>query len=221
MYCVIYLGMICERPKGKRILILTAREQYIPTLNRMDLKSFGGFGESTLWSKMSSKGIFLVTSPRTATEPLLGMKSYQLFGKCLLDFVHDDDYENLRSALSGVLEGKICHIVHRIRHSKGFKYVESVFFPGGYHYPVRQNSQFVDPRRNLPIVAYIFQRMTVLDAEPSSLDAKYYGIRPIVHPDEEDVFSAFNPNKETSWQYELHMLKSEHKQIMEILGQIE
>ena len=215
--------MICERPKGKRVMILTAREQYLPTLNYADLDSFGGFGDRSLWSKISSKGIFLVSSPRPATDALFGMKAYQLFGKCLLDFVHDDDYEKLRFALNGVLEGKICLVHHRLRHKNDYKWVESIFFPGGYHYPVGRISAIPSPNidgnlPSMPIVAYMFHKMTRLFNEPLNTDAQFFGTRPIMNPDAEDVFSAFSPDKETSWQYELHMLKTEHRNILESVG---
>eukprot|EP00835_Amoeboradix_gromovi_P000378 NODE_13_length_42895_cov_0.518413.p8 type:complete len:558 gc:universal NODE_13_length_42895_cov_0.518413:33547-31874(-) len=213
------LGMICERPKGKRLMVLTAREQYLPTLNFADLDSFGGFGESSLWSKITAKGIFLVNTPRKATEELFGMRSYQLFGKCLLDFVHDEDYENVRFGLNGVLEGKICYMFYRIRYKTEFKWVESVFFPGGFYYPVNIANELNSPSRGFtPIVAYIFHKMTPVKSPPHKLDVQFFGVRPVLSSELEDVFSAFNPNKETSWQYELHILKTEHRNILESLG---
>eukprot|EP00834_Sanchytrium_tribonematis_P004690 NODE_244_length_11882_cov_0.560214.p7 type:complete len:224 gc:universal NODE_244_length_11882_cov_0.560214:5728-5057(-) len=216
--------MVCERPKGKRILILSAREQYLPTLNYNDLDAFAGFGQRSLWSKMSTKGIFLTCSPRKLADEMFGMKAYQLFGKCLLDFVHDDDYEKMRYGLTGVLEGKICYLFHRIRYKSDYRWVESIFFPGGYHYPVKTTQVLpgraptvIMPRPEQPCVAYLFHKLTILRETPSNTDPQFFATR-YENPEQDEVFSAFNPNRETSWQYELHMLKSEHKHILETIG---
>jgi len=51
-----------EQGKGKKCIILVGRERPVYALARSDIASAGGIGESELWTKMSTSGMFLFVS---------------------------------------------------------------------------------------------------------------------------------------------------------------
>ena len=51
-----------EQGKGRKCIIMVGRERPIYALARNDIVAVGGFGESELWTKMSTSGMFLFVS---------------------------------------------------------------------------------------------------------------------------------------------------------------
>ena len=51
-----------EQGKGRKCIIMVGRERPVYALAREDIASVGGFGESELWTKMSTSGMFLFVS---------------------------------------------------------------------------------------------------------------------------------------------------------------
>lgn len=51
-----------EQGKGRKCIIMVGRERPVYALARADIMSAGGFGESELWTKMSTSGMFLFVS---------------------------------------------------------------------------------------------------------------------------------------------------------------
>ena len=51
-----------EQGKGRKCIIMVGRERPVYALAREDIMSAGGFGESELWTKMSTSGMFLFVS---------------------------------------------------------------------------------------------------------------------------------------------------------------
>ncbi len=51
-----------EQGKGRKCIIMVGRERPVYALGRDEILSVGGFGESELWTKMSTSGMFLFVS---------------------------------------------------------------------------------------------------------------------------------------------------------------
>ncbi|KAL6721046.1 hypothetical protein ACLMJK_000146 [Lecanora helva] len=51
-----------EQGKGRKCIIMVGRERPVYALGRNDIVAAGGFGESELWTKMSTSGMFLFVS---------------------------------------------------------------------------------------------------------------------------------------------------------------
>ena len=51
-----------EQGKGRKCIIMVGRERPVYALARNDILAVGGFGESELWTKMSTSGMFLFVS---------------------------------------------------------------------------------------------------------------------------------------------------------------
>ena len=86
-----------EQGKGRKCIIMVGRERPVYALARNDILSVGGFGESELWTKMSTSGMFLFVSSNVRSlldrqpEDLVGTSAQALmradskleFGKML------------------------------------------------------------------------------------------------------------------------------------------
>ena len=73
-----------EQGKGRKCIIMVGRERPVYALAREDIMSAGGFGESELWTKMSTSGMFLFVSSNVRSlldrqpEDLVGTSSQAL-----------------------------------------------------------------------------------------------------------------------------------------------
>lgn len=86
-----------EQGKGRKCIIMVGRERPVYALAREDIMSAGGFGESELWTKMSTSGMFLFVSSNvrslldrqpedlvgTSCQALMRAESKLEFGKML------------------------------------------------------------------------------------------------------------------------------------------
>ena len=86
-----------EQGKGRKCIIMVGRERPVYALAREDIMSVGGFGESELWTKMSTSGMFLFVSSNvrslldrqpedlvgTSCQALMRPESKLEFGKML------------------------------------------------------------------------------------------------------------------------------------------
>jgi len=67
-----------EQGKGRKCIIMVGRERPVYALARNDILSVGGFGESELWTKMSTSGMFLFVSSNVRS--ILDRQPDDLFG---------------------------------------------------------------------------------------------------------------------------------------------
>ncbi len=220
--------MVLEKPKGKRFIIFTALEQSMPSLDINDTAIFGGQRDA-LWTKMSTKGLFLVVTPRDLTENYFDMENKHMFGKSILDYAHVDDYLDLQEALAISSNGKIVRLFHRMRHRDGrYVTVETVLFPGGKLY-------FNDLDNNH--ITSVFGRIKKLhDTEvmslltpninPAFLDdiARLGGMLSAGRPRVQvfncshsnlNYFHMFDPSKTQTWQYDLHVQTTMNKDMVQ------
>ena len=86
-----------EQGKGRKCIIMVGRERPVYALARSDLSVVGGIGESELWTKMSTSGMFLFVSSNvrslldrqpedlvgTSAQALMRQESKLEFGKML------------------------------------------------------------------------------------------------------------------------------------------
>lgn len=86
-----------EQGKGRKCIIMVGRERPVYALARQDIDSAGGFGESELWTKMSTSGMYLFVSSNvrslldrqpedlvgTSAQALMRQESKLEFGKKL------------------------------------------------------------------------------------------------------------------------------------------
>ena len=86
-----------EQGKGRKCIIMVGRERPVYALARQDIMAVGGFGDSELWTKMSTSGMFLFVSSNvrslldrqpgelvgTSCQALMRAESKLEFGKML------------------------------------------------------------------------------------------------------------------------------------------
>ncbi|KAL8803674.1 MAG: hypothetical protein Q9200_006117 [Gallowayella weberi] len=76
-----------EQGKGRKCIIMVGRERPVYALARSDINTAGGIGESELWTKMSTSGMFLFVSSNVRSlldrqpEDLVGTSAHALMRK--------------------------------------------------------------------------------------------------------------------------------------------
>ena len=105
-----------EQGKGRKCIILVGRERPVYTLKKNDLSSQGAIGESELWTKMSTSGMFLYVSSNV--RQLLDKQPDELVGTNIQNLMTQSKQEFSR-ILELARNGKKASAKHEILNKRG------------------------------------------------------------------------------------------------------
>ncbi|CAG8598433.1 13265_t:CDS:10 [Ambispora leptoticha] len=232
-----------EQGKGRKCVILSARERLVYKLTWKDLQVAGGICDNQFWAKLSLDGLYLYAS--SACQSTLGYTPDELVGTSLYHLVKSDRTTEITRALSRASIGISVNLNHTI-HKKNGQYVEvvSTFFPGDSG--ANQKPSFIicqskeiqqELRRRSSSTAStpIHQSSSPLTSSgspdgSSTFSSSSGGSTPthsihlrklsIEHADTDNIFEELDTTRSTSWQYELHQMRLTNKKLREELEAI-
>jgi hypothetical protein len=118
-----------EQGKGKKCLILTGRERPVYALDRNDLKSDGNLGESELWSKISTAGMFLHVS--STSRIMLDRLPEDLVGTSLQSLMRPDSKKEFLRVLEVARAGEKVSFRHDLQNRRGqVLHAQTTIYPG-------------------------------------------------------------------------------------------
>jgi PAS domain S-box-containing protein len=123
-------GILSTEPgKGKKCIILVGRKRPVFSLRRSDLMANGGIGDSEIWTKVSTSGMFLFVSSNV--KSLLELERDQLFGTSMQDLMRRDSRVEFGRTIEKARQGKIVSCKHDIIHKRGqVLQAQTTFYPG-------------------------------------------------------------------------------------------
>lgn len=123
-------GILSTEPgKGKKCIILVGRKRPVFSLRRSDLMANGGIGDSEIWTKVSTSGMFLFVSSNV--KSLLELERDQLFGTSMQDLMRRDSKVEFGRTIEKARQGKIVSCKHDIIHKRGqVLQAQTTFYPG-------------------------------------------------------------------------------------------
>ncbi|KAI9738165.1 MAG: blue light receptor [Cirrosporium novae-zelandiae] len=118
-----------EQGKGRKCIILVGRERPVYALARNDIVTTGGIGESEVWSKMSTSGMFLFVSSNVRL--LLDRHPEELIGTSVQALMRPESRAELGRTLELARAGKRCSLKHEIQNKRGqVLQANTTIFPG-------------------------------------------------------------------------------------------
>ena len=118
-----------EQGKGKKCIILCGRERPVYALQRRDIVSEAEIGDSELWTKMSTSGMFLYVSAHA--KSLLDRQPEDLVGSSVQALMRADSKEIFNRMLDLARGGKIVTFKHDIQNRRGQTlHAQSTLYPG-------------------------------------------------------------------------------------------
>jgi PAS domain S-box-containing protein len=106
-----------EPGKGRKCIILVGRERPVYTLSKLQLQESGGIGDSELWSKMSTAGMFLFVSGNV--RQLLDRQPEELVGTSIQALMRPESKQNFIKVLEEVRTGKKGQARHEMINRRG------------------------------------------------------------------------------------------------------
>ncbi|KAI9759864.1 MAG: hypothetical protein M4579_002071 [Chaenotheca gracillima] len=106
-----------EQGKGRKCIILVGRERPVYALSRNDIVAAGGIGESELWTKMSTSGMFLYVSSNVRT--LLDRQPEELVGSSIQALMRSESKIEFDRTLEKARTGRRVNIKHEMQNKRG------------------------------------------------------------------------------------------------------
>ncbi|KAF8860653.1 hypothetical protein BDZ45DRAFT_588043 [Acephala macrosclerotiorum] len=123
-------GSLCvEQGKGRKCIILVGRERPVYAIHRRDIEAAGGIGESEMWTKLSTSGMFLFVSSNVRT--LLDRSPDDLIGTSVQALMRAESRVEFGRSLEKARTGKRVTHKHDILNRKGLVLqAQTTLYPG-------------------------------------------------------------------------------------------
>jgi hypothetical protein len=110
-------GLHTEQGKGKKCIILVGRERPVYALDKNELSSEGATGESELWSKISTSGMFLHVS--STSRVMLDRLPEDLVGTSMQALMRPDSRKDFARTLEKARTGEKVSLRHDLQNRRG------------------------------------------------------------------------------------------------------
>ncbi|KAK8076178.1 putative white collar 1 protein [Apiospora phragmitis] len=110
-------ALFVEAGKGRKCIILVGRKRPVFALQRRDLEANGGIGDSELWTKISTSGMFLFVSSNVRS--LLDLQPENLIGTSIQDLMRKESRPEFGRAIEKARRGRIVTCKHEVQNRRG------------------------------------------------------------------------------------------------------
>ncbi|KAG6040770.1 hypothetical protein E4U41_007145 [Claviceps citrina] len=110
-------SLFVEQGKGRKCIILVGRKRPVFALNRKNLEANGGIGDSELWTKLSTSGMFLFVSSNVRS--LLDLQPESLLGTSIQDLMRKESRPEFGRSIELARRGKIVTCKHEVQNRRG------------------------------------------------------------------------------------------------------
>jgi hypothetical protein len=237
-----------EQGKGRKCVILVGRQRPVYILSWKDVNAAGGIGESELWAKLSTSGMFLHVASNS--KALLDREAEELVGTSVQALMRPDSKNEVGKALETARAGDRTTVRHDIQNKRGqFLQAQTTLYPGdgnADHRPTfliaqtrllkhtRGSASTVSPRHKATAVnsdtlvshrsassgwgADSSTQPSTAEEQPSSAGPRANSSR---SPGVDDsMFEELKTTRSTSWQFELRQMQRTNKRLVEELNSL-
>ncbi|KAG5930574.1 hypothetical protein E4U42_006662 [Claviceps africana] len=110
-------SLFVEQGKGRKCIILVGRKRPVFALSRKDLEANGGIGDSEIWTKLSTSGMFLFVSSNVRS--LLDLHPESLLGTSIQDLMRKESRPEFGRSIELARRGKIVTCKHEVQNRRG------------------------------------------------------------------------------------------------------
>lgn len=224
-------GSLCiEQGKGRKCIILVGRERPVYALDRFDIESAGGIGESEMWNKLSTSGMFLFVS--SSVQSLLDRTPADLIGTSIQALMRSESKFEFSQALERARTGRIITYKHEILGKKNLMVqAQTNLFPGDASegqkptFLVAQTKLLKSSSKNLNMSTKTAKGQTS-HPNPSGLITRagslglIIGSQDAALASESNIFDELKTTRCTSWQFELRQMEKSNRLLAEELASL-
>ncbi|EJT75253.1 hypothetical protein GGTG_05190 [Gaeumannomyces tritici R3-111a-1] len=112
-----YGSLFVEAGKGRKFIVLVGRKRPVFTLRKKDVEAHGGIGDSELWTKLSTSGMFLFVSSNIRS--LLDLQPQDLVGTSMQDLMRKESRPEFGRTIEKARKGKMVSCKHEVQNRRG------------------------------------------------------------------------------------------------------
>ncbi|KAK4066096.1 uncharacterized protein Triagg1_8164 [Trichoderma aggressivum f. europaeum] len=122
-------SLFVDQGRGRKCIILVGRKRPVFALGRRTLEANGGIGDSELWSKLSTSGMFLSVSANIRS--LLDLQPESLVGTSIQELMRKESRAEFGRTVEKARKGKISTCKHEMlnRRGQGLQ-AQTTLYPG-------------------------------------------------------------------------------------------
>ena len=110
-------SLFVEQGKGRKCIILVGRKRPVFALSRRELEANGGIGDSEIWTKLSTSGMFLFVSANVRS--LLDLQPENLVGTSIQDLMRKESRPEFGRSIEKARRGRIVTCKHEVQNRRG------------------------------------------------------------------------------------------------------
>ena len=238
-----------EQGKGRKCIILVGRERPVYALSRNDMNAVGGIGDSELWTKISTSGMFLFVSSNV--KSLLDRQPEEMVGTSMQALMRKESKLEFGKQLELARTGKRAQVKHEMQNRRGLVLQALTILYPGDAVEGQKPTFFVAQTRFLKTSRSTFglgaagkpsNGATTSNnsgqsgtTPPSNMDPSRVvdtvttqpggsglpiGTQDDALASEENVFDELKTTRSTSWQFELRQMEKRNRLLTEELGSL-
>ncbi|KAK4187842.1 putative white collar 1 protein [Podospora australis] len=232
--------LFSEQGKGRKSIIFIGRKRPIYTLRRSDLEANGGIGDSEIWSKVTTSGMFLFV--QSNVRSLLDLQREDLEGTSMQDLMRKESRADFGRAIEKARKGKIASCKHEVHNKRGqVLQAYTTFFPGdaeegGKPTFLLAQTRLLKASSNRAIApagskltaasvsddgghsigGVVMGHMHNMDTDGSLISPGALALNGV----DDNIFDELKGTRCTSWQYELRQMERVNRNLAEELAQL-
>ncbi|KAK1753522.1 putative white collar 1 protein [Echria macrotheca] len=235
-----YGSLFSEQGKGRKCIILVGRKRPTYTLRKLELEMNGGVGDSEIWTKVSTSGMFLHVSSNVRS--LLDLQPGDLAGTSMQDLMRKETRADFGRTMEKARKGHIVSCKHEVQNKRGqVLQALTTFYPGdaaegqkpsfllGQTKLLKASSRAIAPASNLkttpttpaPAVEDPISPSSTIGRTPDlNPTAQFLADRTQEERDEleRDLFDELSETRCTSWIFELRQVEKDNRLLAEELA---
>lgn len=122
-------SLFVEQGKGRKCIILVGRKRPVFALSRRELELNGGIGDSELWTKLSTSGMFLFVSANVRS--LLDLQPENLVGTSIQELMRKESRAEFGRSIEKARRGRVVTCKHEVQNRRGqVLQAHTIMYPG-------------------------------------------------------------------------------------------
>ncbi|KAI8676394.1 hypothetical protein LRP88_10600 [Fusarium phalaenopsidis] len=230
-------SLFIEQGKGRKCIILVGRKRPVFALSRRNLEANGGIGDSELWTKLSTSGLFLFVSSNIRS--LLDLQPESLVGTSIQDLMRKESRPEFGRTIEKARRGKIVTCKHEVQNRRGqVLQAQTTLYPGDASegqkpsFLLAQTKLLKASSRNIAPASASGSR-SIAATPRSDNQAGHQGSGFVSQPaggalapgtqdaalaSDDNIFDELRTTKCSSWQFELRQMEKVNRILAEELG---
>ncbi|KAK4194476.1 putative white collar 1 protein [Triangularia verruculosa] len=240
--------LFSEQGKGRKCIILVGRKRPIFALSKRNLDQHGGIGDSEIWSKVSTSGMFLYVSSNVRS--LLDLERKDLEGTSMQELMRKESKIEFGRTIEKSRRGKIAGCKHEIQNKRGqVLQAHTTFYPGDAEEGqkptfllaqtklLKASSRAIAPAGKAGVSAasvsddggqnmagVVMGHTKTISTEGALISQPAGqlrgGTQDVALASDDNIFDELKTTRCTSWQYELRQMEKVNRCLAEELAQL-